>query len=1060
MARSNLFGTQRFGTTRFGTTTPRIDLTYGQSQSATISSRVVSITLSSTQGQTGSITRQVIRKPTATQAQTGAIVAARAISVTGTQAQIGTLSNISRTAGIKCVQSNTGSGNVSSSNPTVVLGAAPTQNNLLVAMVWSGSLSGGSTQTANTGWTQLTVEHPQVAVTGALYWKVAGASESATQVPATISGLTSDWAVVMAEYYGIVTSSPVLTEAAGIHGTPTTTHTAGPRTPTAGYNALVVCAAGTVNNTATWSAETVSGTGMGTVTERGEAIASGQGDCVLWDAFTSLNTSTSGSYSGTATSSISVIDSTHIAIFQGAGLLNTASFFRGTQPQSGSITTNIIRAVVKSGTQAQAGTFAPKTISHSLLGSQAQAGTTVRAITRPPLVGTQAQPGSAVRQVNIPRAGTQGQAGSLSRSVKPVKSGTQGETGTISRIRAVALSGTQAQTGTTVRSASHPLAGTQTETGSLSRSVKPTRSGTQAQAGTTTFTVTRVRALAGTQAQAGSGQHIVTHVVTGTQTEAGIQLHQDAHTLSTTQGQTGTNTRTVAHALASTQAQSGSLTRQVKHLLAGTQGQSGSIVFNVTRVRAVAGTQAQSGSIVRSVGHPLSGTQAQVGSISHSVSKLLSGTQAQSGTNKRTVSIVKTSTQAQAGTVSRTVSHSLGGTQAQAGSISRSVRPIRSGTQAQSGATSFVITRVISRSGTQAQAGSATHRVSINLSGTQAQAGSLTHSRGISVSGTQGQANTLTKRVNHSLSASQAQAGSLVKRVNRALSASQSQIGSLIKRVNHLLSGTQGQAGTVSLSVTRVRSVSGTQGQSGTTSHLAAHRLSGTQGQSGSISFAVFFMHPIALSGTQAQGRMPALRFGTFRFGTSRFGERDRPTHRVVNHTLSATQAQSGSLVKAPIRGVALAGTQATSTSLRRTVEEVLTAVQDQLCTLNYIHHSTIITTILVVDRPITTSLIEKYTYNNTLIETNPLSTILTEVPVLVPVVSLPATIVLTPQNLNDITTSIVERDIWGLSVSQINDISLVIAAARETSLGLEEVPKPVASSIIENNRIEVSIHE
>src|SRR4051812_16549567 len=94
-----------------------------------------------------------------------------------------------------------GSANGSSTGPSLTLGGAPAQGNILVAGVVTDV---ARTQTPAAGWNQIAGNGNHSA-----YWKQAGAGESASQAPCTLSASTN-WAIVMAEYSGQVASSPLL----------------------------------------------------------------------------------------------------------------------------------------------------------------------------------------------------------------------------------------------------------------------------------------------------------------------------------------------------------------------------------------------------------------------------------------------------------------------------------------------------------------------------------------------------------------------------------------------------------------------------------------------------------------------------------------------------------------------------------------------------------------------------------------------------------------------------------------------------------------------------------
>jgi hypothetical protein len=98
------------------------------------------------------------------------------------------------------------SASVNSTAPSVTMGTAPVNGNLLVAFVFGSS----STPTANTGWTLQTAFSQ-----GSGFWyfymftKVAGAGESTTQSPVT-AGSSGYWTVGIYEIDGQNATTPVL----------------------------------------------------------------------------------------------------------------------------------------------------------------------------------------------------------------------------------------------------------------------------------------------------------------------------------------------------------------------------------------------------------------------------------------------------------------------------------------------------------------------------------------------------------------------------------------------------------------------------------------------------------------------------------------------------------------------------------------------------------------------------------------------------------------------------------------------------------------------------------
>jgi hypothetical protein len=181
------------------------------------------------------------------------------------------------------VQGGTNSA-TSSTSVTFTAGVAPTQGDLLVAYVGSSQ-----TTTAATGWNKLTTA-TSGSTNGAIFWKVAGASESTSQTVATCASAT--WNEVWEEYSGVVTSSPVDVEnGAGVSASSTPVLTPSV-TPTASVERLAFCGGKAGLNT-TWSSLLVGGV---TANDRGHISQCGSWDLVV--------ASTSGSYQGSATPSV------------------------------------------------------------------------------------------------------------------------------------------------------------------------------------------------------------------------------------------------------------------------------------------------------------------------------------------------------------------------------------------------------------------------------------------------------------------------------------------------------------------------------------------------------------------------------------------------------------------------------------------------------------------------------------------------------------------------------------------------------------------------------------
>lgn len=139
-----------------------------------------------------------------------------------------------------------------STTPSVTLDASPIQNNLLVVWIYC---SNATTITMPGGWNALTsvaTGSGSNARAGRMFWKIAGAGESAT-----ISGTSGNagWVIEVIEYSGVNTSSTLNTE--NNQATTGTSHSTPTVTPSA-RKCLVVCGFGN-RSTGAWSNEVIRG---------------------------------------------------------------------------------------------------------------------------------------------------------------------------------------------------------------------------------------------------------------------------------------------------------------------------------------------------------------------------------------------------------------------------------------------------------------------------------------------------------------------------------------------------------------------------------------------------------------------------------------------------------------------------------------------------------------------------------------------------------------------------------------------------------------------------------
>lgn len=199
----------------------------------------------------------------------------------------------------------TGTGTGFSTTPSAVMGAAPAQNNLLVAFFPGGT----SAQTAINSYNQRTVVNDTTTRKAALYDKIAGAAESTTQAPATIAAGAA-WTCTVTEYAGNATSSYVDVENAVQDND--ATKTSPTVDPTDSIDVVVVGACFWNAGTGTVSGQTVNASTTGVV-ERSDFNTSRAS--ATWDW---IGTTTSGGYNTEGTATAAVTGGCHIAIYKAA----------------------------------------------------------------------------------------------------------------------------------------------------------------------------------------------------------------------------------------------------------------------------------------------------------------------------------------------------------------------------------------------------------------------------------------------------------------------------------------------------------------------------------------------------------------------------------------------------------------------------------------------------------------------------------------------------------------------------------------------------------------------
>lgn len=196
--------------------------------------------------------------------------------------------------------SGTGSGTV----PTATLASAPATGDLLIAYVKAAA---STTLAAANGFTKST-DVVQGGTPGAIFWKVADGTETATIQPATVA-TSKTWGCIIDEWNNAAgfPASPVLSENGQVVAS-TTSYTTQTLSPAAADGCVIATGYFNTNAARTFSAEAVSGSNVGTVTEVGEQVGAAL-------ATASISTTT-GNYSGSATLSVATVGGDSIIIFQ------------------------------------------------------------------------------------------------------------------------------------------------------------------------------------------------------------------------------------------------------------------------------------------------------------------------------------------------------------------------------------------------------------------------------------------------------------------------------------------------------------------------------------------------------------------------------------------------------------------------------------------------------------------------------------------------------------------------------------------------------------------------
>ena len=209
--------------------------------------------------------------------------------------------------------------NGSSTAPAVTLDAAPTNGNLLVCFIGVGAAQATMTITGWTPGTLISGGSGGSARAGRMFYKIAS-GDSATVTGALAS--SNEWVITVAEYSGVDATTPLLVELSqlnisGVNTTPSVT-------PTGGLAAVVCCGLGVHVNTVSYSAEAISGTGIGTVTERTDTAGASTFSACSFDGFTS---STSGAYQGSGTPSAAGVGVGAVMVFRAAAAAAAAGLY-------------------------------------------------------------------------------------------------------------------------------------------------------------------------------------------------------------------------------------------------------------------------------------------------------------------------------------------------------------------------------------------------------------------------------------------------------------------------------------------------------------------------------------------------------------------------------------------------------------------------------------------------------------------------------------------------------------------------------------------------------------
>lgn len=213
----------------------------------------------------------------------------------------------------------TAKGSATAAQASATFGATCTTGNLIIVSISQGNVTTIPTVTGYTALTSGAAGSGATSIYTQIFWKISAGTEKII----TGSGGGTVNTMVVSEYSGIASVSPVDVENANVAGVSGTTVTTPTLTPTAGLNELLIFSTAIRESVAaTWSTEQVNGSATG-VNERGD-IQPGTGSpaAQLSDL---IIASTTGTYSATAVATAGTNNTSAIAMFKATAATVTVS---------------------------------------------------------------------------------------------------------------------------------------------------------------------------------------------------------------------------------------------------------------------------------------------------------------------------------------------------------------------------------------------------------------------------------------------------------------------------------------------------------------------------------------------------------------------------------------------------------------------------------------------------------------------------------------------------------------------------------------------------------------